>query len=86
MSKERDTQFQGFANKEIDKLMASVPFDTVDVDRFWTDDDYTVVRLILAQHAYDLVAHTLKEVYESIDVSDIPDLTKLPEVSNDATP
>ena len=89
MSEIRDTHFQGFAKLLWDELVELNKGGYIDVSSYFDDGiDPTNYRLLIAQRAYDLVAHALEDIlpYYTYDefkewqeyANDVPDLTAWP--------
>ncbi len=87
MSAERDTHFAEFARAIWQELM--LPNGFIDVSEGWLDEDEIAgYQQIIAQRAYDLVEHTLKEVnphhldgFSPLEwaVKSVPDIESFPE-------
>ncbi len=65
--------------------MATRAMDTLDAERFLSDDEMSELQTLFAQFTYDLVVHTMDCAYAELpeyilpDASHVPDLAAWPE-------
>lgn len=85
MNNERDTHFANAAKLLFKKFMATRAMDTLDADRFLSDDEKAELQTLFAHFAYDLVDHACTNITGSMinwhiedRVHAIPDLTEWP--------
>jgi len=90
MSNERDMHFMNAAKLLVDKTMATRAMDTLDADRFLSDDEIAELQTLFAQFAYDIgehvIAHLDSYIYDTTTGDDffkwIPDLTEWPKTAD----